>query len=182
MAPESIHSTEKLATSDYDERTTSSTGSSTTREFVSYANVIPQPQGLYDPEYEKDACGVGFIAHIKGAESHAIVHDASGILCSLTHRGAVGADARDGDGAGVMSGIPHAFLTNECRRLFDVELPPRGRYAVGNIFFKPDDEVLRSSQATFEGVARSLGLTVLCWRAVPRDNSVLGSVSVFGCI
>ncbi|TPX38007.1 glutamate synthase (NADH) [Synchytrium microbalum] len=147
-------------------------------EYVSYADVIPQAQGLYNPEYEKDACGVGFIAHIKGKESHAIVKDASGILCSLTHRGAVGADARDGDGAGVMTGMPHSFFVAECKRLFGIQLPPKGQYAVGNIFFKPDDEVLQSSQATFEGVCRSLGLNVLCWRTVPRDNSVLGSASL----
>ncbi|TPX46503.1 glutamate synthase (NADH) [Synchytrium endobioticum] len=166
-----IHIKEKLQTNDCKEQEIKP-------EFVSYASVIPQPQGLYDPDYERDACGVGFIANIKGVESHAIVHDAAGILCSLTHRGAVGADARDGDGAGVMTGLPHALFANECRRLFGIDLPPRGRYAVGNIFLKPDHEVLQSSQATFEGIARSLGLTVLCWRDVPRDNSVLGSISL----
>ncbi|KAJ3207129.1 glutamate synthase [NADH] [Dinochytrium kinnereticum] len=92
----------------------------------------------------------------------------------MTHRGAVGADARDGDGAGVMMGIPHDFLAGEAKRLFGVSLPPLGQYAVGNVYLKPDEAVYHETQEKFEEIAGHLGLEVLCWRSVPRDNSILG--------
>ncbi|RHZ49162.1 hypothetical protein Glove_529g38 [Diversispora epigaea] len=139
----------------------------------SWAGSIPSKQGLYDPEYEKDSCGVGFIVHIKGAPSHKILSDARGILCNMTHRGAVGADARDGDGAGVMTGIPHDFFHLETSRL-GINLPPQGQYAVGNIFLKPEPIVMEESKQTFERIAESLNLKVLGWREVPKDNSILG--------
>ncbi|KAI8846077.1 putative glutamate synthase Glt1 [Chytridium lagenaria] len=133
-------------------------------ENVSWADALPQAVGLYNPELEKDACGVGFICHIKGSPSHEILSDARGILCNMTHRGAVGADARDGDGAGV-------------KRLFGVSLPPPGQYAVGNVYLKPDENVYHETQEKFEEIAGFLGLEVLCWRSVPRDNSILGPSS-----
>jgi len=71
---------------------------------TSWASAIPQAQGLYKPEYEKDACGVGFIVHVKGDRSHKIVSDANDVLCNMTHRGASGADIRDGDGSGILTG------------------------------------------------------------------------------
>ncbi|CAB5174495.1 glutamate synthase [NADH] [Rhizophagus irregularis] len=140
---------------------------------TSWANTIPPKQALYNPDYEKDACGVGFIVHIKGAPSYKILSDARGILCNMTHRGAVGADARDGDGAGIMTGIPHEFFLQECARL-DIQLPPQGQYAVGNVFFKPEPAVMEDSKKTFEQIAKSLNLKVLGWREVPKDNSILG--------
>ncbi|KAJ3033455.1 glutamate synthase [NADH] [Rhizophlyctis rosea] len=146
-------------------------------EFNSWADSIPQPQGLYNPELEKDACGVGFVCHIKGEARHEIVADAKGLLCNMTHRGAVGADTRDGDGAGVMVSIPHEFFRKEVKAKFDIDLPEPGRYAVGNIYLKPDDAVLRESQQKFDLIARTLGLRVLCWRDVPRKNSILGPAS-----
>ncbi|CAG8497102.1 530_t:CDS:2 [Paraglomus occultum] len=139
----------------------------------SWAGAIPKKQGLYDPEYEKDACGVGFIVHIKGAPSHKILSDARNILCNMTHRGAVGADARDGDGAGVMTSIPHTLFSIECPRL-GIQLPPHGQYAVGNIFFKPEASVMEESKQIFERIANQLNLKILGWREVPRDNSILG--------
>lgn len=142
-----------------------------------WADAIPAKVGLYDPEYEKDACGVGFICHIQGVASHKILSDARGILCNMTHRGAVGSDARDGDGAGVMTSIPHAFFNSELKRLFGLSLPLAGHYAVGNIYFKPDDTVLQESQAKFEEIAGLLGLEILCWRSVTRDNTILGPSS-----
>ncbi|CAG8470800.1 12777_t:CDS:2 [Funneliformis mosseae] len=140
---------------------------------TSWAETIPPKQALYDPDYEKDACGVGFIVHIKGAPSHKILSDARGILCNMTHRGAVGSDARDGDGAGVMTGIPHEFFIQECTRL-GINLPPRGQYAVGNVFFKPEPAVMEESKQIFEQIAESLNLKVLGWREVPKDNTILG--------
>jgi len=90
-----------------------------------WAGALPAPQGLYDPEQEKDSCGVGFVCHIKGQPNHQIVSDARSLLCNMTHRGATGADARDGDGAGVMTGIPHAFFLREAS-LLSIELPAQG--------------------------------------------------------
>lgn len=141
---------------------------------TSWAGAIPKKQGLYDPEYEKDACGVGFSCHIKGRASHKIVSDARSLLCNMTHRGAVGSDARDGDGAGVMTSIPHRFFVKEFEKETEFTLPPPGQYAVGNVFMKPDPEVLAETRTTFEQIAEGLHLRVLGWRKVPRDSSLLG--------
>ena len=92
----------------------------------------------------------------------------------MTHRGAVGADARDGDGAGVMTSIPHAFLKREYEIDQNFNLPPLGQYAVGNIFFHTDPQIRAESQAAFETIAKQIGLRVLGWREVPRDSSILG--------
>ncbi|KAI4733608.1 glutamate synthase-like protein, partial [Aureobasidium sp. EXF-12298] len=140
----------------------------------SWAGALPVKQGLYDPELEKDACGVGFAAHIKGTPSHKIVSDARNLLCNMTHRGAVGSDARDGDGAGVMTSIPHKFFVKNFGKEQGYTLPKQGQYAAGNVFFKPDTEVLKETLNTFEEVADSLDLRVLGWREVPRDSSLLG--------
>ncbi|KAK9447207.1 uncharacterized protein V1518DRAFT_421636 [Limtongia smithiae] len=148
-------------------------------ENKSWAGVLPKKQGLYDPEYEKDACGVGFVCNIKGVISHKIVSDAKSLLCNMTHRGAVGADARDGDGAGVMTSIPHTFFVKEFEGPSGLKLPKLGQYAVGNVFFKSDSEVIAESRATFENIADELGLRILGWRAVPRDSSILGPAALY---
>lgn len=96
----------------------------------------------------------------------------------MTHRGAVGSDARDGDGAGVMTSIPHRFFIKNFARETGYELPPLGQYAAGNLFFKPDTETLQDSTTTFEEIAESLGLRVLGWREVPRDSSLLGPAAL----
>ncbi|KAF1990650.1 glutamate synthase [Aulographum hederae CBS 113979] len=144
----------------------------------SWAGALPLKQGLYDPELEKDACGVGFAAHIKGHASHKIISDARSLLCNMTHRGAVGSDARDGDGAGVMTSIPHKFFLKNFEREQGIKLPPQGQYAAGNLFFKPDNEMLKETIAKFEEVADSLDLRVLGWREVPRDSSLLGPAAL----
>ncbi|QIX02513.1 hypothetical protein AMS68_008030 [Peltaster fructicola] len=143
-------------------------------ENKSWAGALPLKQGLYDPELEKDACGVGFSAHIKGVASHKIVKDARNLLCNMTHRGAVGSDARDGDGAGVMTGIPHGFFVKNFEREQGIKLPAQGEYAAGNVFFKPEEEELKKTIDTFEDIADQLGLRVLGWREVPRDSTLLG--------
>ncbi|KAF0453232.1 glutamate synthase [Gigaspora margarita] len=140
---------------------------------ISWADALPPKQGLYDPDYEKDSCGVGFIVHIRGAPSHKILSDARDVLCNMTHRGAVGSDARDGDGAGVMTGIPHEFFHQETTRL-GINLPPQGQYAVGNVFFKPEHAVTEECKQIFEQIAKSLNLKVLGWREVPKNDSILG--------
>ncbi|OBZ85326.1 putative glutamate synthase [NADPH] [Choanephora cucurbitarum] len=137
---------------------------------TSWASAIPKAQGLYDPDYEKDACGVGFIVHVKGLRSHKILKDASEVLCNMTHRGASGADIRDGDGAGVMTAIPHEFFVNEVSRELNITLPEEGKYAVGNLFMKDIEE----STAVFEALADQLDLKVLGWRRVPVDSSIIG--------
>ena len=93
----------------------------------------PPAEGLYDPSLEKDSCGVGFIANIKGKKSHQIVADALSILCNLEHRGAVGADPRAGDGAGILVQIPHAFFARKAAEN-GFTLPKPGEYAVGALF------------------------------------------------
>ncbi|KAL0470749.1 glutamate synthase [Neurospora intermedia] len=144
----------------------------------SWAGALPVKQGLYDPELEKDACGVGFACHIKGKPSHKIVSDARNLLCNMTHRGAVGSDARDGDGAGVMTSIPHKFFVKNFARDAGVTLPPLGQYAVGNLFFKPDPETLQESKRQLEEIAESLGLRVLGWREPPVDSTLLGPAAL----
>src|ERR1700694_50161 len=97
----------------------------------------PPVEGLYDPSLEKDSCGVGFIANIKGKRSQQIAYDALTILCNLEHRGAVGADPRAGDGAGILVQIPHAFFARKTKEL-GFTLPARGKYAVGYLFMPRD--------------------------------------------
>jgi glutamate synthase (NADPH/NADH) large chain len=93
----------------------------------------PPAEGMYDPSLEKDSCGVGFIANIKGQKSHQIVSDAINILCNLEHRGAVGADPRAGDGAGILVQIPHAFFKRKAAEI-GFQLPEPGDYAIGALF------------------------------------------------
>lgn len=145
------------------------------RDPDSFGGSLPASQGLYLNDQEKDSCGVGFICHIKGEPSHKIVSDARQLLCAMTHRGATGADSRDGDGAGVMTSIPHGFFKREGERDIGCVLPEPGEYAVGNLFFKANDPVLlQSQQASFAKIANELDLRVLGWREVPTDGTILG--------
>lgn len=146
-------------------------------ENKSWASTLPTAKGLYNPEYEKDACGVGFTCHIKGQASHKIVSDCRNLLCNMTHRGGE-LNPKDGDGAGLLSSMPHKFLTREFKYFCNVDLPPLGQYGTGNIFFKKDDAVFEKSKKTFENIAQSLGLRVLGWRKVPHDSSILGPASL----
>ncbi|MCC6207982.1 MAG: glutamate synthase large subunit, partial [Gammaproteobacteria bacterium] len=134
----------------------------------------PQRQGLYDPRNEHDACGVGFIAHIKGRKSHAIVRQGLQILENLTHRGAVGADPLAGDGAGILIQIPDAFLRAECA-VRGVKLPPAGEYGVGMVFLPQDAKTRADCEALIERTAAAEGQHVLGWRDVPTDNSCFGA-------
>ncbi|KAG0231819.1 glutamate synthase [NADH] [Actinomortierella wolfii] len=143
-------------------------------ENSSWAGAIPPKQGLYDPDYEKDSCGVGFIVDIQGRPSHKILSDAKHVLCNMTHRGATGASVNDGDGSGVMTGIPHEFMSIEALRVLNLQLPPKGQYAVGNLFFRPDEPHLTNSKRTVEAIAEENGLKVLGWRVVPVDSTILG--------
>src|SRR5271165_6372119 len=133
----------------------------------------PRAHGLYDPAKEHDSCGVGFVADMKNRKSHAILEKGLQILVNLDHRGAVGADPTLGDGCGVLTQIPHGFFAAECEKL-GFALPEPGSYAIGQ-FFMPRDAAAR--ETVFETVNKAAageGQTVLGWRDVPVDSSVLG--------
>jgi glutamate synthase (NADPH/NADH) large chain len=135
---------------------------------------LPEGRGLYDPSLAKDSCGVGFIADIKGRKSHQIVEDALTILLNLEHRGAVGADPRAGDGAGILTQIPHAFFARKAKAL-GITLPKPGEYGVGALFMPRDADRRELVRKTFEVIAEREGLNILGWRAdMPVDNSTLG--------
>jgi glutamate synthase (NADPH/NADH) large chain len=129
--------------------------------------------GLFDPSLEKDSCGVGFIADIKGRPSHQIVKDGLTILLNLEHRGAVGADPRAGDGAGILIQKPHKFFVR-CAKELGFALPERGQYAVGFLFMPNDTQWREKIQKIYEQQAALEGMKVLGWRDVPTDNSTLG--------
>src|ERR1700756_2512153 len=133
----------------------------------------PPAEGLYDLSLEKDSCGVGFIANIKGKKSRQIVSDALNILCNLEHRGAVGADPRAGDGAGILVQIPHAFFARKAKDL-GFTLPKPGDYAVGALFMPREKAWRKVIQSIIADQIKAEQLTLLGWREVPTDNSSLG--------
>ncbi len=134
---------------------------------------MPKATGLYNPAHEKDACGVGFVANIKGIAAHDIVRDGLKILANLEHRGAVGADPRAGDGAGMMVQIPHAFFKKEAERL-GFTLPEPGHYAVGHIFLPRHPEGQDYIREAFRKLAAEEGQVLLGWREVPTNPLCLG--------
>jgi glutamate synthase (NADPH/NADH) large chain len=134
---------------------------------------MPMRQGLYDPRNEHDACGVGFIAHIKNRKSHAIVADGIRILLNLAHRGAVAADALAGDGAGLLIQLPDKLLRAEAKRL-GFSLPKPGQYGVGMMFLPRNPATRQACEETLEYYVQAEGQRVLGWRDVPVDSSVLG--------
>ena len=129
--------------------------------------------GLYNPRHERDACGIGMICSIKNKASRKIVEDGLKILCNLEHRGAVGADPKAGDGAGILIQIPHAFFAAQTKTL-GFDLPKAGHYGIAQLFLpkKKADRVI--IEKAYVAAAESEGLTVLGWRDVPVDSSVLG--------
>jgi glutamate synthase domain-containing protein 1 len=132
----------------------------------------PARQGLYDPANEHDACGLGFIAHIKGKASHAIVTQGLQILKNLTHRGATGADPLQGDGAGILLQLPDAFLRRACGRQ-GLTLPARGHYGVGMVFLPQEPASRMACEQEIERAVASQGQQLLGWRDVPTDNAGL---------
>ncbi len=139
-------------------------------------NGLPPKQGLYDPAFEHEACGTGFVANIKGVASHDIVEQALTILDNLAHRGACGCEANTGDGAGILVQMPHRFLARECSTL-GFYLPGPRYYGVGMLFL-PTDEALRADfERRFEAICAAEGQRVLGWRTVPTDGSQLGDTA-----
>ncbi|NCQ97898.1 MAG: glutamate synthase large subunit [Microcystis aeruginosa L211-101] len=137
-------------------------------------NQTPRKQGLYDPRFEHDACGVGFIVHKTGKKSHDIVEQALTILLNLDHRGACGAEKNTGDGAGILCQIPDLFFRKVTSNL-GFTLPAAGQYGVGMLYTAPDAEIRGKGRQEFEKIAAEEGLKVLGWRDVPTDNSSLGN-------
>ncbi|OLY79109.1 putative glutamate synthase [NADPH] [Smittium mucronatum] len=173
---------------------------------TSWASSLPEKQGLYDPEYEKDSCGVGFVININGKKTNKVVNDALELLKNMEHRGAVGHDPLDGDGAGIMTSIPLKFLANvfsNCLEMettgnlkrsgsksdyriiirkndsseYNLKATSRDFVATGNIFVNKDETYLGFLKTHFENVAKNVGLNVLGWRVVPTCNKYLGKVS-----
>lgn len=134
---------------------------------------LPKRQGLYDPAFEHDACGMGFVVNIKGEKSHEIIDDALTVLENLNHRGASGADENTGDGAGILIQIPHDFFQRECEVL-GFSLPDKGSYGVGMIFAHKYDDFRATQIETLEDLIEEEGQKVLGWREVPIDKTNVG--------
>ena len=137
----------------------------------------PQKQGLYDPQFEHDACGLGFVVNVKGKKSHQMVTDALQILANLDHRGACGCEANTGDGAGILLQIPHDFFVIEAKRL-GFKLPAVGQYGVGMIFLPKVPAEREAVKKEFAKTVAGEGQTLLGWREVPTDNASLGKTAV----
>ena len=138
---------------------------------------VKKAQGLYDPSFEHDSCGVGFVAHLDGEPRHAIVEDGIRILQNLQHRGAIGSDSLTGDGAGIMIQMPDGFLRTTCKEL-GISLPPYGEYAAGMIMLPSDPEAAAICKTKIETVLEQHAYPLIGWRDVPIDNSCLGSLAL----
>ena len=138
---------------------------------------MPNKQGLYDPGFEHDACGTGFIADMKGRRSHEIVRHALTALENMNHRGAAGSEPNTGDGAGILIQTPHEFLTKVCA-IEGFSLPAPGQYGVGMLFLPQDEKNRRLCEQQFAQIVAEEGQTLLGWRTVPTDNGSLGATAV----
>jgi glutamate synthase (ferredoxin) len=137
----------------------------------------PSKQGLYDPQFEHDSCGVGFVVNIKGKKSHAIVQQALQALRNLDHRGACGCEANTGDGAGILMQVPHDFLAKAADKL-GFKLPTPGQYGVGMLFMPKNPAEREAVKAALAKIISGESQTLLGWRDIPTDNSTLGKTAV----
>jgi len=137
---------------------------------------LPPAQGLYDPRNEHDACGIGFVANVRGQKSHDILRKGIEVLINLTHRGACGCDPETGDGAGILIQIPHEFFAAECGNL-GFTLPGPGGYAVGMTFLPVEKHQRLQCEGILERILREEGLPVLGWRDTPVEASAIGRVA-----
>src|SRR3954470_9204238 len=137
---------------------------------------LPPAQGLYSPENEHDACGIGFVADIEGRKSHDIVLKGIQILINLAHRGACGCDPQTGDGAGILIQIPHAFFQRECKEL-GFDLPAPGEYGVGMMFLPVERHERILCEGIIERIAEEEGLSVLGWRDTPLNGNAIGRLA-----
>jgi glutamate synthase (NADPH/NADH) large chain len=145
--------------------------------------VSKHSEGLYDPSFEHDACGIGFVANIKGNKSHQHITDALTVLENMEHRGACGCEVNTGDGAGIMLQVPHEFFFDECLKL-GVHLPSFGKYGVGVVFFPKEIRLREECRDIFNRSAEKLGLEVLAYRKVPVNKEGIGltALSVEPCM
>ncbi len=137
----------------------------------------PIAQGLYNPQHEHDACGVGFLVNVKGKKSHSIVKDALQILLNLNHRGACGCEVNTGDGAGILLQIPHTYLKQQTSKA-GFQLPGEKEYGVGMVYLPPDPAQYKECQKVFETVIKEEGQAFLGWREVKTDDSSLGPTAI----
>jgi glutamate synthase (NADPH) large chain len=137
---------------------------------------LPPAQGLYRPEHEHDACGIGFVASIEGKKTHDIVMKGIQILINLAHRGACGCDPQTGDGAGILIQIPHAYFDRETTAL-GFSLPSAGEYGVGMVFLPVDTHDRLICEGLIEKIAREEGLTILGWRDTPINGNTIGRLA-----
>ncbi|KAL4421584.1 hypothetical protein ABPG75_010875, partial [Micractinium tetrahymenae] len=147
-------------------------------QIVSKHSAVPEAQGLFNPENDKDACGVGFVAELSKEPKRQTVTEALEMLRRMTHRGACGCETNTGDGAGILVAMPHIFMSEVAQRECGIELPPQGDYAVGMVFLPQDPAQYETAKAAVHKVAANQGHTVLGWRRVPTDNSTLGASAV----
>ncbi len=138
----------------------------------------PGKYGLYDPANEKENCGVGFLANIKGKKNHSIIEDAGHILCRMDHRGARGAEVNTGDGAGILTALPHDFLVKVARRDAGVVLSAEGTYAAGIVFLPKDAAQREACKLSVEEIIAEHGQRLLGWRHVPTDHTGLGPSAI----
>ena len=130
---------------------------------------LPAARGLYDPALERDSCGVGFVAHVKGQASHQIIRDADHLLCRMDHRGARGAEANSGDGAGILTALPHTFLTRVANETLGTELPEPGKFAAGLVFLPKCVAERERCKDTIKNLCEAEGQRLVGWRVVPTD-------------
>src|SRR5262249_14875054 len=133
-------------------------------------------EGLYDPQNEHDACGVGFVASLKNQPTHKIVQDALQILRNLEHRGACGCDALTGDGAGILIQLPDEFL-RKVAPAAKIKLPEKGKYGVGMVFLPRKADEAQRAMKIFEKIIECEGQEFLGWRNVPVDNNAIGELA-----
>ena len=138
---------------------------------------MKQNPGLYDPQFEHDACGIGFVANIRGNKSHQHISDALTILENMEHRGACGCETNTGDGAGIFIQIPHEFFFDECVKL-GVHLPSFGKYAVGVVFFPKEIKLREECRDIFNRAAEKLGLEIITYRSVPVNTFDIGPTAL----
>ncbi|HVU25456.1 MAG TPA: glutamate synthase large subunit [Opitutus sp.] len=139
--------------------------------------VRPGKQGLYDPWFEHDACGVGFVVDMHGRKSNTILHQGLQVLKNLDHRGASGAEANTGDGAGILIQMPHKFLVEVAAKKARISLPESGQYGCGIVFLPRNATMRRKLEELFNGLVQGEGQTVLGWRTVPTNNAMLGETA-----
>src|SRR5579862_1984868 len=137
---------------------------------------LPPKQGLYDPQFEHEACGVGFVVNVKGKKSHQIITQALTVLLNLDHRGACGCEVNTGDGAGILIQMPHAFLKKVCAQSH-IDLPAEGHYGAGIVYLPREAAERRECEQIFGKIVAEEGQHVVGWRDVPTNNSTLGETA-----